>query len=75
MESGPSSCDAAHRNARPERKPLDRPRHLKERLEAEATGIPFLYWLDDDASNALLMLPPDRASVTVGRRESKSDIR
>jgi hypothetical protein len=49
---------------------LVRPRHLKERIEAEATGIPFLYWLDDDGEQHILMLPPDRAKLTVGRRES-----
>jgi hypothetical protein len=55
----------------PDETRLVRPRHLKERLEAEATGIPFLYWLDDDGEQHILMLPPDRAKVTVGRRESK----
>jgi hypothetical protein len=52
---------------------LVRPRHLKERLEAEATGIPFLYWLDDDGEQHVVMLPPDRTRVTVGRRE-QSDV-
>jgi hypothetical protein len=46
------------------------PRHLKARIEAERTGIPFLYWLDDAGEQHILMLPPDRAKVTVGRRES-----
>jgi hypothetical protein len=54
----------------PDETRLVRPRHLKERIEAEATGIPFLYWLDDDGEQHILMLPPDRAKVTVGRRES-----
>ena len=52
---------------------LVRPRHLKERLEAEATGIPFLYWLDDDGEQHVVMLPPDRTRVTIGRRE-QSDV-
>ncbi len=51
--------------------PLDRPRDLKERLEAEATGIPFLYWLDDDREQHIVMLRlrPDQTRVTIGRRE------
>jgi hypothetical protein len=52
---------------------LVRPRHLKERLEAEATGVPFLYWLDDDREQHIVMLPPDRTRVTIGRRE-QSDV-
>jgi FHA domain len=52
---------------------LVRPRHLKERLEAEATGVPFLYWLDDDGEQHIVMLPPDLARVTIGRRE-QSDV-
>jgi FHA domain len=46
------------------------PRHLKERIEAERTGVPFLYWLDDGGEQHILMLPPDQAKLTVGRRES-----
>jgi hypothetical protein len=53
--------------------PLDKPRHLKQRLEAEATGTPFLYWLADDREQYLLMLGPDRIRVTIGRRE-QSDV-
>jgi hypothetical protein len=52
---------------------LVRPRHLKERLEAEATGMPFLYWLDDDGEQHVVMLRPDLTRVTVGRRE-QSDV-
>ena len=50
---------------------LVRPRHLKERLEAEATGFPFLYWLDGDREQHIVMLPPDLTRVTIGRREQK----
>jgi FHA domain len=50
---------------------LVRPRHLKARLEAEATGIPFLYWLDDDGEQHIVMLPADLTRVTIGRREEK----
>jgi hypothetical protein len=51
--------------------PLDRPRHLKARLEAEATGIPFLYWLDDNREQHIVMLQlrRDQTRVTIGRRE------
>jgi hypothetical protein len=49
---------------------LVRPRHLKERIEAEATGIPFLYWLDDDGEQHILMLSADRQKVEIGRRDS-----
>ncbi|HEY1521015.1 MAG TPA: FHA domain-containing protein [Solirubrobacteraceae bacterium] len=48
-----------------------RPRHLKERLEAEATGIPFLYWLDDDGEQHIVMLPAKLTRVTIGRREQQ----
>ena len=52
MGSGPSS--AMLRIAMPDanESPLDRPRHLKERLEAEATGIPFCTGSTMIASNA-----------------------
>ncbi len=52
---------------------LVKPRHLKERIEAERTGIPFLYWLDDDGEQHILMLGPERIRVTIGRRE-QSDV-
>ena len=52
---------------------LVRPRHLKELLEAERTGVPFLHWLDGDGEQHILMLPADRARVTIGRRE-QSDV-
>ena len=50
------------------------PRHLKERIEAERTGIPFLYWVDDGGEQHILMLSEDRTRVTIGRRE-QSDVR
>jgi DNA-binding CsgD family transcriptional regulator len=49
------------------------PRHLKAVIEAERTGVPFLYWLDDHGEQHVLMLAADRARVTVGRRE-QSDV-
>jgi pSer/pThr/pTyr-binding forkhead associated (FHA) protein len=49
------------------------PRHLKERIEAERSGIPFLYWLDDVGEQHILMLTADRARVTIGRRD-QSDV-
>jgi hypothetical protein len=48
---------------------LVRPRHLKELLEAERTGNPFLHWLDADGEQHILMLDADRLRVTIGRRE------
>ena len=49
------------------------PRHLKAVIEAERTGIPFLYWLDDTGEQHILMLPADRTRVTIGRRD-QSDV-
>jgi FHA domain len=49
------------------------PRHLKERIEAERIGIPFLYWVDDAGEQHILMLSEDRTRVTIGRRE-QSDV-
>jgi hypothetical protein len=47
---------------------LIRPRHLKALIEAEATGVPFLHWLDADGEQHILLLLDDRPRVTVGRR-------
>jgi FHA domain len=47
---------------------LIRPRHLKALIEAEATGAPFLHWLDADGEQHILMLTDDRPRVTIGRR-------
>ena len=47
---------------------LIRPRHLKAVIEAEATGVPFLHWLDADGEQHLLLLTDDRGRVTIGRR-------
>jgi hypothetical protein len=47
---------------------LVRPRHLKALIEAEATGVPFLHWLDADGEQHILMLTEDRPRVTIGRR-------
>jgi hypothetical protein len=44
------------------------PRHLKALIEAEATGVPFLHWLDADGEQHILMLTNERPRVTIGRR-------
>lgn len=49
------------------------PRHLKAVIEAERTGIPFLYWLDDAGEQHILMLTEGRTRVTIGRRD-QSDV-
>ena len=49
------------------------PRELKALIEAERTGVPFLHWRDGASEQHMLMLAPDRARVTIGRRE-QSDI-
>lgn len=48
-------------------------RHLKAVLEAERTGVPFLYWVDPDGEQHILLLPNGHPRVTVGRR-GESDI-
>jgi hypothetical protein len=45
------------------------PRELKALIEAERTGVPFLYWRDGTGQQRLLMLSGDRSRVTIGRRE------
>jgi hypothetical protein len=49
------------------------PQDLKALIEAERTGVPFLYWRDGAGEQRILMLPADRPRVTVGRRE-QSDV-
>jgi hypothetical protein len=46
---------------------------LKALIEAERAGMPFLHWRDGTGTQQILMLPHDRARVTIGRRE-QSDI-
>jgi FHA domain len=48
---------------------LTRASHLQEVIRAEAAGVPFLHWLDNEGEQHLLMLEPDRGRVTVGRSE------
>jgi hypothetical protein len=55
-----------------ERRPPS-PQDLKALIEAEHTGVPFLYWRDSASEQRILMLPTDRPRVTVGRRE-QSDV-
>jgi DNA-binding CsgD family transcriptional regulator len=45
------------------------PRELKALIEAERTGVPFLYWRDGDGEQHILMLPTDLARITIGRRD------
>jgi FHA domain len=59
--------------AEPHETRLTRGLHLKAVMEAERTGVPFLHWLDPDGELHILMLTPERARVTVGRRE-QSDV-
>jgi hypothetical protein len=49
------------------------PRDLKALMDAERTGMPFLYWRDVARQQHILVLTPDRARVTIGRRE-QSDV-
>ena len=49
------------------------PRELKALIEAERTGVPFLYWRDGADEQRMLILSHDRPRVTIGRRE-QSDI-
>ncbi len=45
------------------------PRDLKARIEAERTGLPFLYWRDGAGEQHILMLGENSGRVTIGRRE------
>jgi pSer/pThr/pTyr-binding forkhead associated (FHA) protein len=49
------------------------PRELQALIEADRTGIPFVYWHDGAGEQHIVMLTRDRARVTIGRRE-QSDI-
>jgi hypothetical protein len=49
------------------------PRDLKALIEAERTGLPFVYWRDGAGQQQILVLTADRNRVTIGRRE-QSDI-
>jgi pSer/pThr/pTyr-binding forkhead associated (FHA) protein len=48
-------------------------RDLKALIEAERTGLPFVYWRDGAGAQHILMLEPERQRLRVGRRE-QSDI-
>lgn len=45
------------------------PRDLKALIEAERSGLPFVYWRDGAGQQHILMLTADRSRVTIGRRE------
>ena len=49
------------------------PAELKALIEAERTGVPFVYWRNGAGEQQILMLPFDRTRVTIGRRE-QSDL-
>jgi FHA domain len=49
------------------------PAELKALIEAERTGVPFVYWRDGAGHQKILMLPFGGVRVTIGRRE-QSDI-
>jgi hypothetical protein len=49
------------------------PAELKAQIEAERTGVPFVYWRGESGEQQILMLPYDRPRVTIGRRE-QSDV-
>ena len=49
------------------------PRELKELIEAERTGVPFLHWRDGDGGAADPDARARPARVTIGRRE-QSDV-
>lgn len=49
------------------------PRELKALIEAEREGVPFLHWRERSGEQRILILAPDRARFTIGRRE-QSDI-
>jgi DNA-binding CsgD family transcriptional regulator len=47
---------------------------LKAVIEAERTGVPFLYWKDNEGEQHILMLGDDRTRITIGRRREKVDV-
>jgi FHA domain len=49
------------------------PVELKALIEAERTGVPFVHWRDGAGEQHIMMLPYERARVTIGRRE-QSDL-
>src|ERR1700754_5180503 len=49
------------------------PRDLKAVIEAERTGLPFVHWRRDGATQELRLLPGDVDRLTIGRR-SDADI-
>jgi hypothetical protein len=49
------------------------PLELKQRLDAERRGMPFLLLRDDEARQLIVELAPDRSPVTIGR-QAASDI-
>jgi pSer/pThr/pTyr-binding forkhead associated (FHA) protein len=53
--------------------PLQTPRELKEQLESERAGLPFLIYRDGEERQHILPLSDERDRVTVGR-DSSSDI-
>jgi FHA domain len=50
--------------------PADTASELKERIEAERRGDPFLVWRDAEGQQLLRELAPEAARLTVGRSET-----
>jgi hypothetical protein len=50
--------------------PADTASELKDRIEAERRGLPFLVWRDADGKQVLRALPPEIVRLTVGRSEA-----
>jgi len=49
--------------------PADTAPELKERIEAERRGVPFLVYRDADGSQVLLDLDPEAGPITIGRSD------
>jgi DNA-binding CsgD family transcriptional regulator len=43
-------------------------RDVVAKFQADESGVPYLRWTDGEGAQQLLLLPPDRGPVTVGRR-------
>jgi hypothetical protein len=50
--------------------PADTASELKDRIEAERRGLPFLVWRDADGKQVLRGLAPEIVRLTVGRSEA-----
>jgi hypothetical protein len=48
---------------------LDSPADLKQRLEAERDGVPFVHFRDDGGTQHIITLNPAREQLSIGRQE------